>query len=175
MSKVIKRKPSLHAVCIDPKKKNALKKPLTKKELEQENKALKRINEALEEENKINNDKIKSLQEEVLALLNPKSIEAVQTGTQADDEDLLFCEECEFPAETLYKLGEHTGEFHTGLRIPCDFCSNIYVDKETLMKHVINEHKESLKFRGNNDQKANHKEHKFSCNFCDEIFETKTI
>ena len=36
MSKVIKRKPSLHAVCIDPKKKNALKKPLTKKELEQE-------------------------------------------------------------------------------------------------------------------------------------------
>ena len=39
----MKRKPSLHAVCIDPKKKNALKKPPTKKELEQENKALKRI------------------------------------------------------------------------------------------------------------------------------------
>ena len=111
MSKVIKRKPSLHAVCIDPKKKNALKKPLAKKELEQENKALKRINESIEEENKINNDKIKSLQEEVLALLNPKSIEAVQTGTQTDDEDLLFCEECEFPAETLYKLGNTQESF----------------------------------------------------------------
>ena len=67
---------------------------------------------------KNNNDKIKSLQEEVLALQNPKSIEAVQAGTQTEDEDLLFCEECEFPAETLYELGEHTGEFHTGLRIP---------------------------------------------------------
>ena len=129
--------------CVLTLKKNALKKPPTKKELEQENKALKWIYEALEEENKINNDKIKSLQEEVLALLNPKSIEAVQKGTQTDDEDLLFCEECEFPAETLYKLGEHTGEFYTGLKIPWDFCSNIYVDKETLMKHEINEHKES--------------------------------
>ena len=173
MSKVMKRKPSLHAVCIDPKKKNAPKKPPTKKELEQENKALKQINEALEEENKINTDKIKLLQEKVLALKNSKTIEVEQAGTQTEDEDLLFCEECEFPAETLYELGEHTGEFHTGLRIPCDFCSNIYVDKETLVEHELNEHKELSKCRGNNDKESYHNKHKFTCNFCYEIFETE--
>ena len=58
------------------------------------------------------NNKTNSLQEEVLALQNSKSIEAVQAGTQTEDEILLFCEECEFPAKTLYEQGEHTGELH---------------------------------------------------------------
>ena len=71
---------------------------MQKKELEQENKALKHIIEALEEENKVNIDKIKSLEEKVLALQNLESIEVVQAETQTEDEDFLFCEECEFPA-----------------------------------------------------------------------------
>ena len=174
MSKVIKRKPSLHAVCIDPKKKNALKKPLTKKELEQENKALKRINEAL--------------QEEVLALQNRKSIEAVQEGTQTEDEDLLFCEDCEFPAETLYELGEHVGEFHSGHRIPCDFCDNIYLTKKELQDHEDREHTANVhgdintgvkthspylsedEGKVSKDQRHNEMS---KCKFCDKRFQNK--
>ena len=88
MSKVIKRKPCSHIVCIDLKKKNAQKKPPTKKELEQENKALKHIIEALEEVNKVNIDKIKSLEEKVSALQNLESIGVIQAETQTEDEDL---------------------------------------------------------------------------------------
>ena len=174
MSKVLKRKPNSHVVCIDPKKKNTPKKPPTKADLVQELKSLKNLNEALEENNKKNMEKILFLEKKVSSLQNERSVQMVESGCQTADEDLLFCEECEFPAETLYELGEHTGEFHTGLRIPCDFCSDIYTTKENLTVHEMDVHKGELDKRDQeNALERNQENESFKCKFCDKMFHFK--
>ena len=113
-----------HVVCIDPKKKALPKKVQTKAELLEEVASLKALNDALEDENKKYRETITKLEEK-----SQKVVDIVNSGCQTDDSDLLLCEECEFPAETLYELGEHVGESHSGLRIPCNFCPDIYTSK----------------------------------------------
>ena len=137
----MKRKPNSHVVCIDPKKKPITKKVQSKTDLIQELKELKLLNEALEKENRDHIETISKLKKE-LQKENPAV--TVHAGCQTQDEDLLLCEECEFPAETLYELGEHVGEFHSGLRIPCDFCADIYLTKEELKHHVEEVHSTQL-------------------------------
>jgi hypothetical protein len=125
---VLKRK-SAHAVCIVPKKANGPKKPPTKADLQEELKTnntlkmTKELNDALPEEVQQNEAKIEALEnknkvlgERVISLekINPesqtnKAHTLVQTGSQNEDADILFCQECEYPADDLYSLGEHVG------------------------------------------------------------------
>ena len=57
-------------------------------------------------------------------------------GCQADDDAIpLYCEECEYPLDTLYDLGEHMGELHSGFKIPCNSCSDIFSTPESLKEH----------------------------------------
>ena len=155
---VLKRKPNSHVVCIDPKKKVTPKKVQSKAELVQELKAVKLLNEALEKENRDNMETISILKEK-LKKQNP--VDTNNTGSQTDDADLLFCEECEYPAETLFELGEHTGEFHTGLRIPCEFCDDIYLTKEEVKHHENEVHTSQI-------PKGAHAESTGSPNLCGE-------
>ena len=183
---VLKRKNNSHSLCIDPKKTNTLKKNPTKADLVQELKEIKQINEALEEENKRNNEIIEVLKKKVASLQKQKASECTDNGSQTDDNDILLCEECDFPADTLYELGEHVGESHTGLRIPCDFCSDIYTTKESLEKHEEEIHNQTHASKAidshyntnsimNNDEEENQSTNKqgreiFKCKFCDEEF-----
>ena len=179
---VLKRKPNSHVVCIDPKKKVTPKKVQSKAELVQELKAVKLLNEALEKENRDNMETISILKEK-LKKQNP--VDTNNTGSQTDDADLLFCEECEQPAETLLELGEHTGEFPTGLRIPCEFCDDIYLTKEEVKHHEIEVHTSQMP-KGSNaegslgspdlcvEESQISRDQNYSemlkCKFCDEKF-----
>ena len=125
---VLKRKPNSHVVCIDPKKKPLPKKVQSKADLLQELKALRLLYEALEKENI---DNIQTISKLKIELKKWKPEVTMHAECQTEDADILFCEECEFPAETLYELGEHVGEFHIGLRIPCSSCPDIYTPSKS--------------------------------------------
>ena len=88
----------------------------------------------------------------------------------------MFCEEFEFPAETLFELGEHTGEFHSGLRIPCNFCDDIYTTKKELEEHEMEVHKHSPEPQCIHSQKeeiAREPQEAFKCKFCGNNFQSK--
>ena len=132
---VLKKRQNSHLICIDPKKKNIPGKAQAKADLIQELKTLKSLNDSLEDENRKNMVTIEDLKEKLCLLQKKETVNLVHGASQTEDSDLLLCDECEFPAETLYELGEHVGDFHTGLRIPCNFCAYIYVTKKELEKH----------------------------------------
>ena len=147
---------------------------------------LKELNDALLEEVKANEKAIENLKKKEKKYLEDiknltQKIEKdkqpkVNAGCQTDDADLLFCEECEFPAETLFELGEHVGEFHTGLRIPCNFCDDIYTSKKDLEKHEIEVHNQLSEYNCNHTQKVEDskaQEAVFKCKFCGENYKSK--
>ena len=147
---------------------------------------LKELNDALLEEVKANEKAIENLKKKVKKYLEDiknltQKIEKdkqpkVNAGCQTDDADLLFCEECEFPAETLFELGEHVGEFHTGLRIPCNFCDDIYTSKKDLEKHEIEVHNQLSEYKCKHTQKVEDskaQEAVFKCKFCGENYKSK--
>ena len=118
-----------------------------------------------------------------LQTLKPKV--TVHAECQTEDGDLLFCEECEFPAETLYELGEHVGEFHSGFRIPCDFCADIYLTNVELKHHEDEVHTIQMPEITNTDgclgssimsaeESKNSTDRRddemFNCKFCDKGF-----
>ena len=186
LSMVLKRRNNSHSLCIDPKKTNNIKRNPTKADLMQELKDMKQLNKALEEENKRNHESIEVLRKKVASLQKQKATEFADAGSQTADSDILLCEECEFPADTLYELGEHVGEAHSGLRIPCNFCSDIYTTKESLEKHEEEVHNQTPASTTvdslcnnysilNKDQEEhpsinNQVTEKFKCKFCDEEF-----
>ena len=75
----------------------------------------------------------------------------------------------------MFELGEHTGEFHSGFRIPCNFCSDIYPTKEGLKEHEIEVHNKTTDINVDITQMdieyggQTHIE-SFKCKFCDQIF-----
>ena len=143
---------------------------------------LKQLNDALLEDVKSTEKEIENLKkkekkyEEEIKDLKQKLAKRKQitkdAGCQTDDSDLLFCEECEFPAETLYELGEHVGEFHSGLRIPCDFCDDIYPTKKGLEEHKVEVHKCDVDQQGDTEREHCNYEI-FKCRFCEESFQIK--
>ena len=159
-----------HVVCIDPKKKTLPKKVQSKAELVEEVASLKALNDALEDENKKYRETITKLEEKISSEKSHKYVDIVNSGCQTDDSDILLCEECEFPADTLYELGEHVGESHSGFRIPCNFCPDIYTSKEELEDHVTEVH--------NLFQSEHSKQHQdiriFLCRFCEKNFKSKS-
>ena len=59
----------------------------------------------------------------------------------------MFCEECEYPAEDLYELGEPMGEIHSGGRngICCNFSDETFENIDSVMKHQKKTHTEKVK------------------------------
>ena len=74
----------------------------------------------------------------------------------------------------------HVGEFHSGHRIPCDFCDNIYLTKKELKDHENKEHTANVNTHSpylsedegkvSKDQRHNEMS---KCKFCDKRFQNK--
>jgi hypothetical protein len=57
--------------------------------------------------------------------------------------DILFCQVCEYPADDLYSLGEHVGEFHSEKMVEdmdCISCNVSLPSQDILPKHKANNH-----------------------------------
>ena len=151
--------------------------PKTKIELLEEMHLLKELNEALLEEVKSNEETIANLEnkerkfvEAIKALEDKikkeKPLELVDKGNQADDNAVpLFCEECDYPSETLYDLGEHMGEAHTDRNV-CEICDESFDTQGSLVKHIIKKHSSESGTQSGNSEIM-------YCNFCDESFQDK--
>ena len=167
---VLKRKIRAHAVCIDQKKTNGPQKNPTKADLQEDLgnsknglKMTKELNDALLEEVKQNEEKMEALEnkdkknKDIIALLEEKvkSLEKnnpgsktqtfVQTGSQTEDDDILFCQVCEYPADDLYSLGEHVGEYHAEKPmedIGCDSCGESFPSQNILNEHESKNHRD---------------------------------
>ena len=126
--------------CLEPKKTSAsshLKSPLE---------ALQFKYDVLDIENKKNveeigilKQKIKLMEENQIGSKKPdqKSI-GVQTVEFTKTEEMLFCAECEYPAEDGYDLGEHMVEYHSESshkKLSCHYCDDSFDNKNSLMKH----------------------------------------
>ena len=58
---------------------------------------------------------------------------------------MIFCIECEYPAEDGYDLGEHMYEYHSERyqkKLDCHYCDESFDTKNTLMKHRKETHAE---------------------------------
>ena len=91
--------------------------------------------EALENKNKFLGEKVKSLEKVNRESVTSKTQTLVQSGTQTEDEDILFCQECEYPADDLFTPGEHVGEFHTEKVVHdkvCNFCGERFSSEDIL-------------------------------------------
>ena len=138
-------------------------KPLTKeglqnelKKVQEENKILQEENISLAQENKKNIESICIL-EETIQLMEKKdksSKEKTSASVQTDDYDqaLMRCNECQYPAEDIYDLGEHMYEFHSDQasetcesdNIACHYCGDKFSTKGDLMIHRKEAHKEKV-------------------------------
>ena len=94
-----KRKINSHTFCIDQQKKPATpKRNLTKADIAEELKAVQQINKNLEEENRVNLDRIKVLEERVIFLENQGKLskntvggEYVNKHCQTELDEPIFC------------------------------------------------------------------------------------
>ena len=118
--------------------------------LKDENDRLKDDNNKLKNENSKQLEKIKELESTINILEDEKreydsqpKIARTTTG-----ELILFCAECEFPADDLYDLGEHMYEYHTEGekgKITCHFCDEKFETKDSVMRHRKSVHKDKVK------------------------------
>ena len=84
-----KRKINSHTFCIDPKKVvTAPRRPPNKADLISELKNLQKLHEALEEENKVNLNRIKVLEERVCELQNQNNL-SDHKGSQRETDEML--------------------------------------------------------------------------------------
>ena len=171
-----KRKLNSHTFCIDQKKNiTAPKKPPTKAEISNELKVVKKLNQALEEENKKYLDKIKGLEERVSVLekqntssKNTTQKEYAAKYSQTESEGIVFCYECEFPADDYHDLGEHMLEFHfVGT---CNLCDETFTTKEKLEDHLVDDHNQASDSEGPIPEFT---DTRFSCNHCEKCFSSK--
>ena len=97
--------------------------------------------------------------------------------------------ECEYPAEDIYDLGEHMHEFHGEMKretLDCYFCDQSFNTKRDLMIHRKKEHIEKVKTcsyflqqrcnYGDNCWYVHKKEDLelvIKCNLCDSLFRYK--
>ena len=201
-----------HETKAEPPKK-ALKKNellVQHKALEQRHEALEQRCEALEQENKVhveqqkkNLEVIHLLEETVNILeLNVKKSKvekkdavpkAVVVAVQTEDMEIMRCNECEYPAEDIYDLGEHLYEIHTMENesskdtIACYYCDEQFETKSNLMNHRKKFHIEKVNLCSNFTEGNchfaeecwyNHSEHieakTYKCSFCEQIFKHRS-
>ena len=129
---VLKRKISAHVVCIEPKKANNIPKKLpTKADVLKEFKVLQKLNDALEEENKKNQDTIAALEEKIAYLQDHKpDVPSKSSDSQTLTDDVQIpCNICIYVATCEEQLNWHMGEDHNlstdsyfDTDYPCDIC-----------------------------------------------------
>ena len=167
---VAKRKLNSHTLCIDPKKNlGTPKKPPTKADIANELKIMKQLNEALEEENRHNLNKIKDLEDRLIQLesernASDKKKKFADKHCQTESE-LIFCYECEFPADDFHDLGEHMIEYH--FEGECKLCDETFTTKEKLADHMSDDHQQDLTTQDLGSVK-------FICNHCEQSFASKS-
>ena len=83
---------------------------------------------------------------------------------QTESEGIVFCYECEFPADDYYDLGEHMLEFHFVGN--CEVCDESFTTKEKLQDHLVDEHDQGRNFLDMNSQN-------FLCSHCEQGFASK--
>ena len=134
-----KRKNEVSDVKIEPAMK-ALKKNdliLQFRALQEKYKAIEDQNTILLQEKKNHIEAILLLEETVIIL--EKKTSKVEQRTSSAQTEIIWCEECEFPAETINDLVFHMYEFHTleeeAIQIKCNFCSDKFSDTSGLMRH----------------------------------------
>ena len=104
---VLKRKTSVNGVCIDSKKKVAVKKAPTKAELIEEVKCLKKLNSTLEEENQRKTYIIEKLGKKLAS----RETQSIETQT-FQNEIKIQCNVCIHVATCEDELKWHMGEEH---------------------------------------------------------------
>ena len=77
---------------------------------------------------------------------------------QTESEEMIFCYECEFPAEDFYDFGEHMLEYHfDGI---CKGCAETFTTKEKLSDHISisddHPHEENRSVLSSDHFKCNH-------------------
>ena len=103
----------------------------------------------MEKENKFLVERVKTFE-------TNETLSLVQTGTQTKDEDVLFCQDCEYPADDLYSLGKHVGEYHTETHADdfgCTFCGDNFLLKKFLL--TMNQRNTRMKQKVPNNQSTN--------------------
>ena len=123
------------------------KKPLTKVELQNNYDILIKEHKELVKLHQENLVRIDKLENTIFKIRKEKvdSIEKIHVEAQTDDS--VTCNECEFPANDIWELGEHIYEFHT-LKdhgdFACKFCYDKFGRKRDLMVHRKNYHEDKL-------------------------------
>ena len=66
-----------------------------------------------------------------------KEVSKKEVGVQHDTTDIMFCHECEYPADDMYDLGGHMVEFHSegvvSNEINCHFCDETFSTMDSVM------------------------------------------
>ena len=136
--------------------------------------------EALEDKNRKKDNVIALLEERVKLLedKNPESKTFAHTGSQTEDEDILFCQVCDYPADDLFSLGEHVGEFHSekvAEDMDCNFCDVSFPSQVTLTEHKAkNHHDEEARQKQPNSAQFTRNKWKLTCKYCEQNFELKS-
>ena len=117
---VMKRKQSAHSVCIVPKRTIVAKKPVTKSDLSEEIKLIKKLNDAMEEEIKKSDDTIAQLEKK-----EKKYLETIKTL-----EDRVQ----NLKSPKLSKSSD-CQTFTNDIQIPCNICIYIATCEEELNWH----------------------------------------
>ena len=119
-------------------------------DLKQQLKDLQEKYDRIRDENTKHVEKIKHLESKVKSLEEVKEMFDSQPKIARTTTGglLLFCNECEFPADDLYDLGQHMYEYHTEgneNKIVCHYCDETFETKDEVMKHRKKAHKEKVK------------------------------
>ena len=91
---------------------------------------------------------VEDLRNQIKDKEDTKEVVTKNMSTQSDTLDLMFCSECEYPAETIFELGEHMFEFHSEdyvKQIACYYCDETFETKDGVMKHRKRSHLEKVK------------------------------
>ena len=178
-TRVQKRKNNVSEVKSEPPKKALKKNEILAeyKNLREKFEILQKEHELLLENQKTNVEAICLLEETVIILENSLASSSVKTnpinllenkkigsqdiGYGTDSEDIIFCYECDFPADDYHDLGEHMVELHSE---KCKTCGERFDTKETLEEHVLGHMEER------HEQNMTSVISKLKCNFCEQTF-----
>jgi hypothetical protein len=160
----MEKRKNLHETKSEPPKK-----ALKKNELLIQSQALEKKCEFLEDKNKslieeqTKNVEAIQLLEETVNLLEvnirklkaemvdnaPKTVEKINNSVQTEAQEIMRCNECEYPAEDIYDLGEHMYEVHVldsyDGSITCHYCGKNFTTKDKLMMHRKEDHIEKVR------------------------------
>ena len=138
--------------------------------LDEEKKASEDIIDKLKTENHKQNETNTCLKEQITELKNKVNSQPNVVKTDTGD-ILMLCNECEYPAEDIFDLGEHMFEIHSSRYdaeaedgFTCDICADRFMNNLDLNGHNQKHHRDS----GCKDSIQ-------SCDFCAESFPSEDI